>query len=185
MSNFIFYFFFLSLIACGTTVITRPIVFLRGAIWLHKWKFSGGFFFFFEAVPKATWVISIFSLPTSLTALPLCSPEHSNQRGVNGVSIVDVHVVPAALCGKVIEAQPEHCIRAARQGEKPQCSCEKIHLTDRYYFHIFCFILLVPTSECLHYSSVIVCSYGRTLTLQGLEKLFSALPVWLNEAFFS
>ena len=82
----------------------------------------------FEAVPKATWVISIFPPstttllhpPTSLTALPLWiaggSPEHSNQRGVNGVSIVDVHVVPAALCGKVIEAQPEHCIRAARQG---------------------------------------------------------------------
>lgn len=46
------------------------------------------------------------------------SPEDSDQRGVNGVSVVDVHVVPAALCGEVAEAQPQHSIRAA--GERAQ-----------------------------------------------------------------
>lgn len=125
--------------------------------------------FFLKLCQRLPESFPYFLSPLRSQLSPLCSPEHSNQRGVNGVSIVDVHVVPAALCGKVIEAQPEHCIRAARQGERRQCSCEKIHLTDRYYFHIFCYILLAPTSECLH------CSYGRTLTLQGLEKLFFLL----------
>lgn len=46
------------------------------------------------------------------------SPEDSDQRGVNGVSVVDVHVVPAALSSEVAEAQPQHGIRAA--GEQAQ-----------------------------------------------------------------
>lgn len=41
------------------------------------------------------------------------SPEDRDQWGVNRVSVVDIHVVPAALCGKVLEAQPQHCIRTA------------------------------------------------------------------------
>lgn len=52
------------------------------------------------------------------------SPEDSDQRGVNGVSVVDVHVVPAALCGEVAEAQPQHGIRAA--GERAQS--EQTHI---------------------------------------------------------
>ena len=46
------------------------------------------------------------------------SPEDGNQRGVDRVSVIDVHVVPAALGGKMIEAQPEHCIRAERENIK-------------------------------------------------------------------
>lgn len=52
------------------------------------------------------------------------SPEDSDQRGVNGVSVVDVHVVPAALRGEVAEAQPQHGIRAA--GERAQS--EQTHI---------------------------------------------------------
>lgn len=44
------------------------------------------------------------------------SPEDAHQRGVDGVSVVDIHVVPAALGGEVAEAQPERRIRAATQG---------------------------------------------------------------------
>lgn len=64
------------------------------------------------------------SLPAALACVPSCSrtngksrgsPEDGDQRGVDGVSVVDVHVVPAALCGKVVEAQPQHRVRTAGQ----------------------------------------------------------------------
>lgn len=64
-------------------------------------------------------------------------PEDSNQRGINGVSIIDVHMVPAALCGKVIETQPQYCIRARRRGERRQntgcVGTTEIHLINQYY----------------------------------------------------
>ncbi len=41
------------------------------------------------------------------------SPENSNQRSVYRVSIIDVHVVPTAFCGKVVKSQPENRIWAA------------------------------------------------------------------------
>lgn len=50
--------------------------------------------------PKAFAYVPSCSSPTQKSR---SSPEDSNQRGVNGVSVVDVHVVPAALCGKVVE----------------------------------------------------------------------------------
>lgn len=31
------------------------------------------------------------------------SPENSYQRCINGVSIKDIHVIPTALCGKMVE----------------------------------------------------------------------------------
>lgn len=51
------------------------------------------------------------------------SPEGSNQGGVDRVSVIHVHVVPAALGGKVIEAQPEHCIRTGRENIKRSSEC--------------------------------------------------------------
>lgn len=45
----------------------------------------------------------------------MCSPEDGDERGVDGVAIVDVHVVPAALGGEVVEAQPQHCVRTETQ----------------------------------------------------------------------
>lgn len=47
------------------------------------------------------------------------SPEDSSQGGIDGVPVVDVHVVPAALGGKVIEAQPECRVRAAGEHKEP------------------------------------------------------------------
>lgn len=44
------------------------------------------------------------------------SPEDSDQRGVDGVSVKDVHVVPTAFCGEVVEAQPQH--RVGTAGER-------------------------------------------------------------------
>lgn len=43
------------------------------------------------------------------------SPEDGDERGVDGVAIVDVHVVPAALGGEVVEAEPQHCVRTDTQ----------------------------------------------------------------------
>ncbi len=94
-------------------VITRPIVRLHGLIRPHKWNFLAAF----QAVLKATWVLHMFFhlfLEASIQKSGR-SPEHGDQRGVNGVSVVDVHVVPAALGGEVVEAQPEHRVRTERQ----------------------------------------------------------------------
>lgn len=116
---------------------------IHGVIWLHKCKFVGAF----EAVPKATWVISIFP-PSHSSPIQNSrrSPEHSNQRGVNGVSIIHVHMVPAALCGKVIEAQPEYCIRTDRQGERGD-GMTKIHFMNIYYLYRLHLILTFLTFE--------------------------------------
>lgn len=43
------------------------------------------------------------------------SPEDGDERGVDGVAVVDVHVVPAALGGEVVEAQPQHCVGTETQ----------------------------------------------------------------------
>lgn len=40
-----------------------------------------------------------------------CAPEGGEQRGVDGVSVVHVQVVPAAFCGKVVEAKSEDGVR--------------------------------------------------------------------------
>lgn len=45
----------------------------------------------------------------------MASPEYCNQRCIDGVSIVDVHVVPATFRGKMVEAQPEHSVWAGGQ----------------------------------------------------------------------
>lgn len=44
------------------------------------------------------------------------SPEDGDEGGVDGVAVVDVHVVPAALGGEVVEAQPQHRVRTETQG---------------------------------------------------------------------
>lgn len=146
---------FLLSLYCGTMVIMRPIVCLHGVIWLHKCKFAGAF----EAVLKATWVISIFP-PSHRSPIQNSkrSPEDSNQRGVNGVSIIDVHVVPAALCGKVIEAQPENCIRTGRRGERRQ----NIQVWRKCIWWM-CITHMLHTISTTHE----VCGYDRTSTPQG------------------
>jgi len=40
------------------------------------------------------------------------SPKHSYQRCINRVSIKNIHVIPTALCGKMVEPQPQHSIWA-------------------------------------------------------------------------
>lgn len=71
-------------------------------------------------------------LPESFTYFPIftlalyahiqkgkgATPEDGNQWSVNGVSIKHVHVVPAALGGEVIEAEPQHSVRAATHRER-------------------------------------------------------------------
>lgn len=37
-------------------------------------------------------------------------PEGGEERRVDGVAVVDVEVVPAALGGKVVETQPQDCV---------------------------------------------------------------------------
>lgn len=37
-------------------------------------------------------------------------PEGGEERRVDGVAVVDVEVVPAALGGKVVEPQPQDCV---------------------------------------------------------------------------
>ena len=45
------------------------------------------------------------------------SPKHSDEGSVDGVPVVDVQVVPAALGGKVVEAQPEDGVGAGGEQE--------------------------------------------------------------------
>ena len=42
------------------------------------------------------------------------SPEDGHHGGEDRVSVVDIHVIPAALCGKVVEAQPQNRVRTGR-----------------------------------------------------------------------
>lgn len=78
-------------------------------------------------------------------------PEDSNQRGINGVSIIDVHMVPAALCGKVIETQPQYRIRAGRRGERRQnIGC--VGTTEVQHINIYyryCILHMILSSQLI------------------------------------
>lgn len=57
------------------------------------------------------------------------SPEDGDERGVDGVAIVDVHVVPAALGGEVVEAQPQHRVGTETQRAERRKHMTRIHFS--------------------------------------------------------
>lgn len=102
-----------------------------------------------RSLPRAFAYVSSCSRPNQKSQR---SPEDGDQRGVNGVSVVDVHVVPAALCGKVVEAQPQHRIgTAGKWAQSEQIHLRWVKMTLIIYDIVYDCALKLELKHCFYF----------------------------------